>query len=178
VELHGGAVQADSAGEGRGATFVVDLPAQAAVLGLDDARGSVASPERRVRGAHVLVVDDDADARELIAVVLQTAGARVTTVPGARAALAALERELPDVLLSDIGMPGEDGYMLIDTIRALPPERGGRLPAVAVTAYVHSQDRRRALTSGYQRCLSKPVDPFELVAVIAAVLPTRASRPA
>ena len=115
----------------------------------------------------VLVVDDEPDARELIAAVLMGRGAEVVAVESGVEALAELERQRFDVLLSDIGMPEMDGYALIEKIRQLPAERGGRIPAVALTAYAGVQDRMRALTAGYQTHISKPVEPAELATVVA-----------
>ena len=115
----------------------------------------------------MLVVDDEPDARELIAAVLMGRGAEVVAVESGVEALAELERQQFDVMVSDIGMPEMDGYALIEKIRQLPTERGGTLPAVALTAYAGIQDRIRALTSGYQTHISKPVEPAELVTVVA-----------
>jgi CheY-like chemotaxis protein len=117
----------------------------------------------------VLVVDDQPDACALVKIVLTQAGAEVTTAGSARAALAVIMRRPPGVLVSDIGMPEEDGYMLINRVRALPPGRGGDIPAVALTAYASDADRDRALAAGYQEHVSKPVEPVALVAVIAKV---------
>jgi len=115
----------------------------------------------------VLVVDDEPDARELIAEVLEQCNAAVSSAASVREALAEVERARPDVVLSDIGMPGEDGYDLIRELRAREKEAGGRLPALAVTAFASPQDRERALTAGYDVHLPKPVDPPELVEMVA-----------
>ena len=122
-----------------------------------------------LEGVHVLLVEDEQDARELIRTILEGCGAQVTAVASAGAALAALEQVKPDVLVSDIGMPGENGYELIKKIRALEPERGGKVPAVALTAYVGPKDRRRAILAGFQTHIAKPVEPDELVAVVASL---------
>jgi CheY-like chemotaxis protein len=115
-------------------------------------------------------VDDEPDARDLLVAVLEQEGARVTAVGSAAAALEALSREpRPDILLSDIAMPHEDGYMLIRRIRALPPDDGGLIPAVAVTAYARAEDRRVALTAGFQAHLTKPVRPIELTTIVGSL---------
>ncbi len=118
----------------------------------------------------ILVVDDEKDAREVLTVAPEGCGAEVTAAASAPEALRALERAAPDVLVSDLGMPSEDGYSLIRRVRALDPSRGGRLPAVALTAYARAVDRERALAAGFQRHVAKPIDPAELVAGIAALL--------
>jgi CheY-like chemotaxis protein len=123
----------------------------------------------------VLVVDDDADARDLLTTILEQCRARVTAVSTAPEALAAIEGQPFDLLVSDIGLPGEDGYSLIKRVRALEMQRGGRLPAVALTAYARSEDRRLALLAGFQMHVAKPIQPGELVAVVASVAPTRRS---
>jgi CheY-like chemotaxis protein len=122
-----------------------------------------------VKGVSVLVVDDDPDARLLLKRLLEEHEVDVTLVETAQQAMEAMARQIPDVLLSDIGMPEEDGYMLIRRIRALPPEQGGNVPALALTAFARGEDRKRALLCGYQIHLSKPVEPAELVAVIASL---------
>jgi PAS domain S-box-containing protein len=177
VELHGGAVSAASGGPGRGATFTVTLP-------LLVVRAEAGAAERRhptaveslpyesgpaLDGLRVLVVDDEPDTRELLAAVLKGRGAAVTLAASAGEALEALERETPHVLVSDIGMPGEDGYDLIRRVRALPPERGGNVPAAALTAYAREDDRIRALLAGFQIHIPKPVNPAELAAVVATL---------
>jgi hypothetical protein len=120
-----------------------------------------------LQGLHVLVVDDDEDARHLIKTVLEQCKAQVTVVASAAAALRALQDSRPDVLVSDLGMPEEDGYSLISKVRSLPPEQGGSIPAAALTAYARVEDRMRVLRSGFQIHLPKPVEPAELVAVVA-----------
>jgi signal transduction histidine kinase/ActR/RegA family two-component response regulator len=176
VELHGGTVRAESHGEGKGATFTVMLPlmtvyqSEAAVERVhpkaSDASPSLDCPEK-LDGLKVLVVDDEADTRELLRVVLGRCGAEVTTAASAVEALDLIERLRPDVLISDIGMAGEDGYELIRKVRALPAESGGRIPAVALTAYARTEDRLRVLRSGYQMHIPKPVELTELVAIVA-----------
>ncbi|HYO99372.1 MAG TPA: ATP-binding protein, partial [Pyrinomonadaceae bacterium] len=182
VELHGGTVQAESPGTGQGATFVVHLPMvpvyqkeHLAERVHPAARDTVASydcPER-LEGLKVLVVDDEVDARELFRAGLSRCGAEVSTAGSAREALAAIEERQPDLLISDIGMPGEDGYELIRKVRALPAGRGGKIPAIALTAYARTEDRLRALRAGYQMHISKPVELAELVAVMASLIQRR-----
>jgi len=126
-------------------------------------------------GIKVLIVDDDRDTRELIEWVLKRVGAEVTAVGSAREALEALERDKPTVLVSDIAMPEEDGYALLRKIRALPPERGGRIPAIALTAHSLVQDRLQSLRAGFQSHVPKPVVPEEMVEVVASVIALRRS---
>ena len=174
VELHGGTVGASSEGDGRGATFTIRLPIPATLerFQADDALGprpvgQEADPLRPLAGVHVLAVDDDADARELLRIAFGRAGAQVTVADSARAALAALEAVSPDVLVSDIGMPDGDGYELLQSVRAA--ERGSRLPAVALTAYARPEDRDRAIRAGFQLHVAKPIDPTALVRAVALV---------
>ena len=172
VELHGGSVRAHSEGEGRGATFAVRLPVAAVrPRPFEDGRaepprGATAAGLRILGGLRVLVVDDETDARELVAAVLTEAGATVIVACSVAEAIAAVELCRPDVIVSDIGMPGEDGYSLIRRLRAM--ERSiGRIPAAALTAYASVQDRTRALLAGYTSHLPKPIEPAELTAVVA-----------
>ena len=120
-----------------------------------------------LEGVRVVAVDDDADARKLLETVLTRCRAKVTVVASAAEALEAVRRERPDVLLSDVEMPGEDGYTFIAKVRALPPEEGGQTPAAALTAYARMEDRTKALRAGFQMHVPKPVEPAELVAVVA-----------
>jgi PAS domain S-box-containing protein len=179
VELHGGSVYAESAGIKQGSTFRVRLPLSA-VRAEEDA---TATDERRARhevtdarpldptvnlaGLRVLVVDDEVDARKLLQHVLEARAAAVWTAGSAAEALALLENQRPDVLVSDIGMPEEDGYALLGRVRALGSARGGDVPAIAVTAYARPEDRRRAIAAGFQVQLDKPVDAAELLLVVA-----------
>jgi signal transduction histidine kinase/ActR/RegA family two-component response regulator len=177
VELHGGAVQAASEGEGRGATFTVRLPLPAAERSEDVARpdpGLVAAA-LPLQGARLLVVDDDADGRELLAQVLGEAGAAVDTATCAEEALALLCQRRHDVLVSDIGMPGVDGYELLARLRRLPAEEGGQTPAIALTAFARNEDRERALLAGFQQHLGKPVETTQLIAAVSTLL--RRARP-
>jgi PAS domain S-box-containing protein len=176
VELHGGTVHVESKGEGHGATFTVTLPinpelllASAAAISASLPLGPRDGDTQVLAGLSVLAVDDETDARELIATVLEHAGARVIAVASVDEALSALARDRPDVLLSDIGMPPADGYTLISAIRALPDEDGGSIPAAALTAYSRAEDKRRAFEAGFQRHVAKPVEPEVLVAQVAAL---------
>jgi len=177
VELHGGTVAASSAGLGQGATFVVCLPVNTARVAATGASGPAAVPPAadslpgvvRLDGLRVLAVDNDREAVALVQAILAGAGAEVRTASSAGEALEALRRWRPDVLVSDIEMPIEDGYTLIRKVRALPTDEGGRTPAVALTAYGRAQDRRRSLAAGYTMHLAKPVDPPELTAILASV---------
>ena len=177
VELHGGAIEAASPGGGLGATFTVRLPLVAALGEPRAERRSRASggagplaPPVTLEGLRVLVVEDEADGREMIRAVLSQSGASVATAGSVAQALEELRRARPDVLVSDIGMPGEDGYELIRRARSLEDEiNAPRVPAVAVTAYARAEDRVRVRAAGYQVHLAKPVEPAELVAVVASL---------
>jgi len=171
VELHGGSVRAESGGTGRGSTFTVRLPAreETSADGPCPPRDSDLGPraETRLDGLRVLVVDDEADTRELTAAMLAQAGATVTVAGGAAEALAALELAVPDVLVSDIGMPGEDGHALLRRVRA--STRLCRLPALALTAYASPEDARQAVRAGFHTHLPKPAEPAMLTAVVASL---------
>ena len=178
VQLHGGTIAVESPGEGQGTSFTVELP----LAGLNTDRRKLAverpgAPRPELTGKAVLVVDDDADARELLSLMLKQAGASVVSVPSADAALARLSREPFDALVSDIVMPQEDGYGLITRVRTLQRPNAAAIPAVAVTGRSRVEDRTRALLAGFQQCLSKPIDPAELVANIAALVRTPARNP-
>jgi PAS domain S-box-containing protein len=177
VELHGGQITVSSAGEGHGAVFSVMLPTSAPVpvVRVSERTGrkfrtdqDFERPEQ-IRGLHVLVVDDDDDGRGLVATVLEDCGCRVTTASSVEDALKKFSEEVPDLVLSDISMPREDGYHLIRMIRALPHDRGGDVPAAALTAYARAEDRSSLLNAGYTSHLPKPVEPAELVAVVATL---------
>jgi PAS domain S-box-containing protein len=175
VELHGGTVRAESEGVGKGATFVVSLPfvnfrrapERAERLPLNPISHAELNCPPSLQGLRVLAVDDEADTREMIRAVLEHCKMEVFTAASAAEALEAIGRSRPDVLLSDLGMPGEDGYALIAKVRALPAARGGQIPAAALTAYVRGEDRVKVLSSGFQLHVSKPLEPNELVAVVA-----------
>jgi CheY-like chemotaxis protein len=169
VELHGGTLQAESKGVGLGATFTVALPIAALLERTGPAASGSALAVRTasLQNLTVLVVDDDADARQSLKILLESCGARVIVCAGARAALEAIEAQSPDVLVSDVGMPEMDGYALIAARRGHESARGAPvLPAVALTAYGRPEDRLRALEAGFNAHLTKPVEPEELAAVI------------
>jgi len=177
VELHGGEVVAQSEGEGRGATFTVKLPVGVAdapsgpparPLPLSSAVGSFPATVR-LDGVRVLVADDEPDAARLAEAILSEAGAQVRSCSTAAEALDVFLRWRPDVLVSDIEMPGEDGYALIRKVRDLGASDGGRTPAVALTAYGRPLDRKRALAAGYSMHVPKPVDPGEFTTIIASL---------
>ncbi|MRG94302.1 GAF domain-containing protein [Polyangium spumosum] len=181
VELHGGAVRADSAGEGKGSIFSVLLPLSAnpdLLASLDRFTPLPTGLEElpSLEGLRLLLVDDEQDSREMLAAMLGQCGAVVRCVSSAAAALSALDEFRPDVLVSDIGMPGEDGYALIRQIRALKPARWGALPAVALTAYASAEDRVRVLAAGFQMHVPKPVDAAELAATVASLSPRKLDR--
>ncbi|HEX3344206.1 MAG TPA: PAS domain S-box protein, partial [Polyangiaceae bacterium] len=181
VELHGGRIEARSEGRGKGSTFTVFLPIPAV------ARAQCPTPEEasrrehgaslecppQLQGLRVLVVDDDVDSRDLVEAVLQDCGSVVTTAGSVDEALHVLDHEVPDVLVSDIGMPNRDGFDLIRAVRARPPGAGGDVPAVALTAYARAEDRREMLEAGYSTTVSKPVEPAEIIAVVTRL--TRAA---
>lgn len=180
VELHGGEVRAASPGEGQGTTFTVRLPLMAhrtlpdpkaddSAIYAEAGRLPTVDCPPDLAGLRILIVDDEPDALEYFAAVLSDCGGEVLPVTSAREAMAALAQSVPDVLVSDIGMPGEDGYALIRKVRALPPERGGSLPALALTAYARSEDRLRALAAGFQMHLPKPCEPQELTMIVASL---------
>ncbi len=172
VELHGGTVLAESAGEGLGATFSVRLPLRATALPVSQSCELVDQP-LSLQAVRVLVVDDETDTRELLTFILEQAGAKVTAVSSAAAALAALLETIPDVVLSDIGMAEMNGYSLMRQIRSLRPEQSGHIPAIALTAYAGEYDQKQAIAAGFQQHLAKPVEPEALVKAIAQLLRQR-----
>jgi signal transduction histidine kinase/CheY-like chemotaxis protein len=172
IELHGGRMTADSAGEGQGSTFSVYLPVREAVQQVP----TPAPLERRPRattldleGAHVLIVDDEADARELLRVMLSNTNARISEAENAAEALRMYSEERPDIILADIAMPEQDGYALMRAIRALPRGEGGHVRAIAVSAYARREARQRALKAGFNEHISKPVQPDDLYDAIERV---------
>jgi two-component system CheB/CheR fusion protein len=177
VELHGGTATAASPGEGRGSTFVVSLPVPALS---EEPAGREVTARRAVEtaqtatppslhGLRLLVVDDDADGREAVQAVLEMGGAQVTAVASVAEALAAFDKAAPDILVSDIGMPIRDGYDLIREVRKRPPEKGGTVPALALTAYAAVEDRLKTASAGFQAYLAKPAEPSDLVARVSAL---------
>jgi PAS domain S-box-containing protein len=179
VEMHGGTVSANSEGEGKGATFTVSLPI-APVYQVDSSAGRVHPGARdllppnditdRLDELKILVVDDEADTRELLRQGLEYCGATVSVAGSAAEAVEALMAQIPDILISDIGMPAVDGYDLIRQVRRLPATDGGKIPAIALTAYTRTEDRLQALRAGYDMHVPKPVELAELVAVAASVV--------
>jgi CheY-like chemotaxis protein len=178
VEMHGGTVRAASEGEGKGATFTVTLPITPVYQ--VDSTGSRVHPGARdllpanditdrLDGMRILVVDDEPDTRELLKQGLEYCGATVRVAGSAAEALDELNTSSPDVLISDIGMPGADGYDLIREVRKLPVARGGKIAAIALTAYTRIEDRLQSLRAGYDMHVPKPVELAELVAVAASV---------
>jgi signal transduction histidine kinase/ActR/RegA family two-component response regulator len=176
VELHEGSVQAESAGEGYGASFIVRLPLAEKVEGARTGPAAANGSPPALQGAQILVVDDDQDALDMLTVVLTEAGAAVRTAASATEALALLRWIRPDVLVSDLAMPDEDGYSLIRNLRAIERESGRETPAVALTAYVRVQDRARAEAAGFNVFVEKPVDPEELIAVLAGIAESRGGK--
>ncbi|NML60935.1 PAS domain S-box protein [Massilia sp. RP-1-19] len=182
IEQHGGTVGVDSEGEDHGARFTIRLPAaalQPAPARADRVAFSPLPPHtpelllRDLSGVHVLVVDDEPDARDLIRRILSDCNASVATAGSASAALAAFRETRPDVLVTDLGMPDVDGFELLARVRSLGPAAGGDLPAIALTAFARSEDRIRALESGFRAHIAKPVEPSELIAIVASIVARR-----
>ncbi len=180
VELHGGTVSAESEGEGKGATFRLRLPTRSdaqPALEPVDVRPARQDDEvgdlEHLHGVHILIVEDDADSRTVLALLLQKLGALVEAVASARDAVERVTNRRPDVLVSDIGMPDEDGYSLIRRVRQMPADRAKKLPAIALTAYARRQDAEAALGAGFDYHLSKPVAPAALIKAIKSVTANR-----
>jgi CheY-like chemotaxis protein len=171
VELHGGTITARSDGAGKGAAFLVRLPVapvrNANPLPPPSPSATTWTCPPELAGLRVLVVDDDPDGRQMVSYILEECGAVITQASHVAEALVEFDRERPDVVLSDIGMPDRDGYSFIAEIRARPAAAGGTVPAASLTAYAGVEDRRRALNAGFNMHVGKPVEPAELVAVIA-----------
>ncbi len=176
VEMHGGTVRAESPGDGAGSTFIVSLPlagdpphpaGEAPSQNASGDRRAAHDPLPDISGLFILVIDDEPDARELVRRLLEDRSARVVTAASAREGLELLQQSTPDTLVSDIGMPGEDGLALIRRVRMLPARQGRDVPAIALTAYARSEERQSALRAGFQHHLAKPVDPDQLVKLIA-----------
>ena len=178
VELHGGKIWVTSDGPGRGSTFTVRLPRAALrespvppipLPGREALPASTPFEGTDLTGVHVLLVEDDDDSRDLLTAILTKCGARVSGASSGPRALALFETDTPDVLVSDIGMPEMDGYTLIRHVRALGVGAGQDVPALALTAYARSQDRRRALAEGFQMHLAKPADPSEFAMAVGSL---------
>jgi PAS domain S-box-containing protein len=178
VELHGGAITAESEGLGQGSLFTVELPlaqerrdpARAEERRREIERRSSRKGSVRLDNVHVLLVEDDDDSRKLLGTMLKRYGARVTSTKSAAEALNVFADDVPDVLISDIGMPDEDGYEFIQKLRALPREQGGQTPAIALTGYASRKDKERALAAGYQQHIAKPIEQADMIAAIAALV--------
>lgn len=176
TELHGGTVKADSEGDGMGATFTVSLPLMINPPQIASELGTPDSNNWGLGGLYILVVDDDVDTGEFITLMLEQSGAEVTAVTSAGEALEIIARTKVDLLLSDIGMPGIDGYMLMQLIRAMPPEKGGKMPAIALTAYAGEINQKKAIAAGFQKHLVKPVEAEKLFMGISEVLAATSSQ--
>src|SRR5207244_3983621 len=166
VELHGGRIEAESGGQGHGATFRVRLPLAEAAAESRPIRAPRARPSR-LEGVRVLVVEDDPQTLDVFTTLLARSGADVRPAASVREAVERVARAKPDVVVTDIAMPGEDGYALVRELRALEHERGGHLPVIAVTALATAEDRERALGEGFDDHLTKPVDPTDLIDAVA-----------
>lgn len=181
IELHGGQIKAESAGEGSGSAFKFTLPLMnPRVESLDNINSIIASEsfdapnktaaQRKLDGFNLLLVEDDADSLELLTFLFESTGASVRTANLAGIAFDKFQENPPDLLISDIGMPDEDGYSLIQKIRRLPPEKGGNVPAIALTAYAKNEDRLKAISSGFQRHIKKPIEPVDLIRQVSEML--------
>jgi CheY-like chemotaxis protein/two-component sensor histidine kinase len=178
VELHGGSIRVTSEGEGKGATFVVELPLS--IVQLEDEKTERRDPSAEstlaerldlpsLKGVHIFVVDDEADVRDLVRIMLEEKGATVSVFESAGAALAVLKESRPNTIICDIGMPHMDGYQFIRAVRAGEP-RNERIPALALTAFARAEDRKRSLLAGYQAHLAKPFDAAELLLLVADLI--------
>jgi CheY-like chemotaxis protein len=183
VELHDGSVSVESSGENQGAAFTVRLPIRTVQVApeltphqLLPATNVIPAERGSLEGLRILAIEDDVETRELLMIVLQEAGAQVTAADSAADALRSLASIMPDLIVSDIGMPGMDGLALMRVIRTLSDESGGRIPAIAFTAYARVEDRQAALSAGFQSFVPKPLDPAALVAAIANLKDRAAGR--
>jgi signal transduction histidine kinase/CheY-like chemotaxis protein len=175
VELHGGTVSVESRGEGQGAIFTIKIPLvqpqqpliEAETNGAARPENSGTSAPVSLNGLNILIVDDEADAREMVKMFLENSGANVTAANSVTEALEKLQRKVPDLIISDIGMPDINGYQFIEKVRSLPPENGGTVPAVALTAYSRGEDVKRALRAGYQKHIAKPIEMNKLAVTVA-----------
>jgi hypothetical protein len=168
VEVHGGAVHVESPGQGKGSTFRITLPTGTAATSIAPVAPHPVA--RSIEGVRILLVEDDDDTREAYAAMLVELGTQVRGEPSVASALVALSEFHPDVILSDIAMPGEDGISFIRKVRRLEHERGGQVPAAALTALASNEDRKRALKSGYQLHVPKPIDAAQLASVVATLV--------
>jgi len=174
VDMHGGLIRVESEGEGRGSKFTILLPVVAV-----DLRGADKSPQANqvmpemhaLQNLEILIVDDDDSAREMIALTLRKFGAVVHAANSVCAALEYLEKGFPQLLISDIAMPGADGYELIRAVRKMESDHARHIPAIALTAYASVQDRSRAMELGFHLHLSKPIEPIQLIRAVAALVP-------
>ena len=166
VELHGGSISVSSEGLGKGTIFTIVLPIAPTITERDYNKSTLIPATQPLSKIRVMVVDDDPGTRYLVALILQESGAEVNTASDAESALILLEKFRPDVLVSDIGMPGTDGYQFIGLVRDLPDEKWQTMPAIALTAFARDVDRQRALNAGFQAHLSKPVESSVLVHTI------------
>jgi CheY-like chemotaxis protein len=174
AELHGGQVAAESPGIDQGSRFTIQLPLIPAIAeGVDEAATDGLLPNPSLEGLRVLLVDDEPDTREALRMVLEQNGLLVETAGSAAEAMARLDQHVPDLLLSDIAMPGEDGLSLIRRVRGRPADQGGQVPAAAITAYAGAEERRQALQAGFQHHVAKPVDPSRLLGIIATMARAR-----
>ena len=185
AEMHGGSVRAESEGLGKGATFIVLLPQQNAATSvcmdetgtfqktlteMEMSNGQISKADSKLAGLNILAVDDDADSLDMLKIMLEQQGATVVVAESAADALDILNTRELDVLVSDVGMPGEDGYSLLNKVRKLPVESGGSIPAVALTGFAREEDNARALSAGFDKHVAKPVDPSALVQEIAELI--------
>jgi PAS domain S-box-containing protein len=171
VELHGGTVRADSPGEGMGATFTIKLPL-VKTESTEEVISKTSESSLNLNGIKILVVDDETDSRELVKFIVEQAGAEVIAADGAKQALTTLTQWLPNILISDIGMPEMNGYMLLQQVRTLAPQQGGQIPAIALTAYAGDYNKQQAIAAGFQGHIAKPIEPINLLKAIKDLIIT------